>query len=192
MVSGVVQRISEKPFNGKTFYSFAMSGQDGWYGTGIKRPPAVGTSIRFNEKTNSKGYKEVDGSIETLADEAVGPVSGVSGAVSASAGQGGKSGGGSQSAYWDRKEARDIANDANRELGASRNTAISIIDLAIKHEAIKLPAAAKREEFLWTLLDRYTDKLMGRTDKGSDAKDSEKSSSAKPAEDAPVDNDNWS
>lgn len=157
-VQGVVQRIIPKPHNGKTFYSFALSGQDGWYGTGMKRPPSEGTSIKFNEKTNARGYKEVDGPIEVVSDAETGPAQSVAGTATAGA----KLGGGGQQAYWDRKEARDITNDANRELGASRNTALSIIDLALKNEVIKLPAAAKREEFLWTLLDKYTDKLMGK------------------------------
>ncbi len=156
MIQGVIQRISEKPFNGKTFYSFAMSGQDGWYGTGVKKPPAPGVSVRFNEKTNSRGFKEVDGSIEILQDQPARTAS-VPGAAESTG-----AGGGSQSAYWNRKEARDITNDAARELGASRNTAIAFIDLAIKNEVIKLPAAAKREEFLWTLLDKYTNRLMGK------------------------------
>lgn len=158
-VQGVVQKIGDRQWNGKTFYSFALSGQDGWYGLGLKRPPSIGTSVKFSEKTNSKGFKEVDGSIEIVSDAAAAPAASVAGTVSAGA----KTGGGGQAAYWDRKEARDIANDAARELGASRNTALTIIDLAIKNEVIKLPAAAKREEFLWNVLDRYTAKLMGRT-----------------------------
>jgi hypothetical protein len=158
MVSGVIQRHSEKQWQNKTFYSFALSGQEGWYNTGMKRPPAVGTSVEFNIKTNARGFNEVDGSIEIVSDAPAAPVRSVGAVATASA----KSGGGGNQAYWDRKEARDITNDAARELGASRNTAISIIDLAIKNEVIKLPAAAKREEFMWTLLDKYTNKLMGR------------------------------
>lgn len=158
MVSGVIQRVNDKQWNGKTFYSFALSGQDGWYNTGMKRPPAIGTSVRFNDKTNNKGYKEVDGSIEIVQDQTAGAAPTV-GTVAAKAAGGGNANSG---AYWDRKEARDITNDAARELGASRNTAIAFIDLALKNEVIKLPAQAKREEFLWTLLDKYTNKLMGK------------------------------
>lgn len=159
MVQGVIQRVNDKQWNGKTFFSIALSGQDGWYNTGVKRPPAVGTSVKFNEKTNAKGYKEVDGSIEILADGVPGPAQSAAvaaGATNTGLGEGNKKG------YYDRKDARDLTNDAARELGASRNTAIALIDLAIKNEVIKLPAAAKREEFLWTLLSRYTDRLMGK------------------------------
>lgn len=162
MVQGVIQRHAEKAWNGKTFFSFALSGQDGWYNTGMKRPPAVGTSIKFNSKVNNKGFNEVDGSIEVIADQAAAPALSVAGAISASARQSGGLGEGNRAGYWDLKNARDIVNDAARELGASRNTAIAIIDLAVKNEVIKLPAAAKREEFLWTLIDKYTAKLMGK------------------------------
>lgn len=167
-VQGVVQRHSDKQWNGKTFWSFALSGQEGWYNTGMKKPPAVGTSVRFNDKTNSKGFKEVDGSIEIITEQATGPTPSVSGVITASTKAVPSYGAGGSAAYWDRKEARDIANDSARELGASRNTAIAIIDLALNHEAIKLPAVAKREEFLWTLLDRYTNKLMGKTEENGD------------------------
>jgi hypothetical protein len=188
MVSGVVGRIGDRKFNGKTFYSFALNGQDGWYGTGVKRPPDVGTSVKFNEKTNSKGYLEVDGSIEILTDGQPqrADLSTVIKAASAGAGGG--------AAYWDRKEARDVANDSARELGASRNTAISIIDLAIKYEVITLPAKAKREEFLWTLLDRYTNKLMGK-EGGDIVQEDDKGSSSESASnqsgDVASDEDNW-
>lgn len=160
MVQGVIGRLFDKQWQGKTFWSFALNGQEGIYGCGMKKPPAVGTSIKFNEKTNNKGYLEVDGTIQILQDGAVGPASIEKSAGTRKSSNG--SGNGSGSAYWDRKEARDVANDAARELGASRNTAIALIDLALKYEVFKLPAAAKREEFLWTLLNKYTDKLMGK------------------------------
>lgn len=162
MVQGVIGRVNDKQWNGKTFYSLALNGQDGWYNTGVKKPPTIGTSVRFNEKTNAKGYKEVDGSIEILADGAAGPAGAVGTVAKAAiAGDGGKS------AYWLGKETRDLTNDAARELGASRNTAIAIIDLALKNEVVKLPAPAKREEFLWTLINKYAARLMGKDEKST-------------------------
>lgn len=193
MVSGVIQRHSEKEWGNKKFYSLALSGQEGWYNTGIKRPPAVGVSVRFNDKTNAKGYKEVDGSIEILTDgPAVGTPSlgAVAGQLAGSGSTGKQSGGTNQSAYWDRKEARDITNDSARELGASRNTAIAIIDLAIKNEIIKLPAAAKREEFLWTLLEKYANRLMGKSDKKLE--DLEQPADLEPQTDGNPQTDIWS
>lgn len=161
MIQGVVSKIIEKPFGNKTFYSFGLKGVDGFFGTGMKRPPKEGVYVKFNSKNNSRGYPEVDGSIEIVADQVAGPTESVANTVGA---QASKAGAGGQSAYWDRKEARDIANDSARELGASRNTAISLIDLALKNEVFKLPAAAKREEFLWTVLEKYTNRLMGRSE----------------------------
>ena len=163
MVEGVVSRTSAKPWNGKTFYSFALNGQEGWYNLGMKRPPAEGTSVRFEYKVNSKGYKDVDGPIEIRTDGAVEPAPSVTQFqnVGGKSNWGSSSTGGAAGAYWDRKEARDIRNDDLRELGATRNTAIAIIDLMIKNEAIKLPAVAKREGFLWDVLDRYVNKLRG-------------------------------
>lgn len=161
MVQGVIQRVNSKDWKDKKFWSFTLSGQDGWYNTGMKRPPAVDTSVKFNFKTNDKGYNEVDGAIEVVTDGEASPTGNVrSVARAAEAGDGGKS------AYWAGKEARDVTNDANRELGASRNTAIALIDLALKYEVLPLPAGkAKREEFLFGVLDKYTRKLMGKDEK---------------------------
>jgi len=160
MVQGVIGRIRDTQAGSKTFYSFVLNGQDGWYGSGIKRPPSVGTSVRFNSKKNSKGYLEVDGGIEVITDGAAESAPSVN---KFSRAGGVPNQNGTSMAYWDRKEARDVHNDELREIGASRNTALNIIDLMIKHEAIKLPTAAKREEFIWELLDKYTDKLRGKT-----------------------------
>lgn len=194
MVQGVVQKIATKPFGNKTFYSFAVSGVDGWFGTGVKRPPKEGTSIKFNEKTNARGYLEVDGTIEVLADGVSGPAQSAYDAARTGAVSNGAtnkaSGDISKDAYWRGKESRDLVNDAARELGASRNTALTIIDLAIRNEVVKLPAAAKREEFLWTLLDRYTAKLMGKDEvvpkENTKAKEEDVANTTDP------ESDNWS
>lgn len=185
MVSGVIQRVNNKAWKDKTFYSFTLSGQEGWFNTGVKRPPAQGTSVKFNFKTNDKGYNDVDGSIEVLSDGVSAPTGTVA-AVLKSNGSGGAGG----SAYWDRKEARDVANDTARELGASRNTAISLIDLALKYEVLPLPAGkAKREEFLFGVLDKYTRKLMGKEEVKDEVK--EKVPEAEPALTYDPQSDNW-
>lgn len=159
MVEGVISRTNAKQWNGKTFYSFALNGQEGWYNLGMKRPPAEGTSVRFEFKVNGKGYKDVDGPIEIRTDGDAAPT-GTVGQVAQSSSRSGKSA--EEKGFWERKEGREVRNDELRELGATRNTAIAIIDLMIKHEAIKLPAVAKREGFLWDVLNRYVDKLRGK------------------------------
>lgn len=196
MVEGVISRISAKPWQNKTFYSFALSGQEGWFSLGMKRPPAEGTSVRFEFKTNSKGYKEVDGPIEIRTDGEAGPTGAVS-SVAAANGKGPTSNNAS-GAYWDRKESRDIRkesrdirNDDLRELGATRNTAIAIIDLMIKHEAIKLPTVAKREGFLWDVLDRYVNKLRGKDVQDTSSQTPQEQKTTEAAGPDVGDGDNW-
>lgn len=159
--SGVVQKVIDRNGpGGKVFYSFTLSGQDGFFGTGTKKPPAVGTSISFSAGENAAGYLQADTkTIQYKSDGAVGPASVVRTASQAKAG--GKSV--EEKGYWEKREAREVRNDNLRELGASRNTAIALIDLMIKNEAVPLPkTVAKREEFLFTLLDTYVGKLMGK------------------------------
>jgi len=182
MIQGVIGRVRDSQFGSKIFYSFALNGQEGWYGTGTKKPPREGTSVRFNEKTNAKGYKEVDGGIEILTDGQVAPAGNISSTTGAQPTQSK-----GQSAYWDRKETRDLVNDAARELGATRNTALAFIDLGLKYEVFKLPAAAKREEFLKTLWDKYTKELMGKETKA----DEEREDVADAAGPDVGDGDNW-
>lgn len=161
-VSGVIGRVKDKPFGNKTFWSFTLRNQDGWYNTGVKRPPPEGTAIKFEFSVNGKGYNEVNyHSIQELKDAPAESSPGVERVVSQVSRYSGNGTGLNKDTYFLRKEERDVANDEKRELGASRNTAISIIDLMLKHEVIKLPAQAKREEFIWELIGKYTDQLMG-------------------------------
>ena len=149
--TGVVHRINTRQWQGKTFYSFALSGQDGWFNMGIRKPPTEGTTIAFEAKPNEKGYMEVD--TKTIQRKADGTPQPANTALAASNGATG--------GYWDKKAERDIKNDQLRELGASRNTAIALIELMLKAEAIKLPTKqADKEAVIWEILDRYTQKLM--------------------------------
>ena len=177
--TGVVQKHLTKPWGSKVFYSFTLQGRDGIFGTGLSKPPAVGASITFEARTNPKGFLEADTkTIQYRADgeptTAVVPKS---------------NGGLTKDQYWTNKEARDIKNDAARELGATRNTAIAIIDLMLKHEAIPLPKKlADRQDYLFEVLDKYTNKLMG---KGYDS--SPKAVEAKETSEAEItkEEENW-
>lgn len=157
--TGVVQRIISKPFKNKTFYSFTLSGQDGFFGTGERKPPAEGTSVAFEADTNERGYLEVKPKTIQVRTDGVPETASVVKAAGKSAAEKG---------YWEGKQERDLRNDQQRELGASRNTAIALIDLMLKHEAVPMPKTAnKREAYLWELLNAYTGRLMGKTN-GSD------------------------
>jgi hypothetical protein len=159
-VEGVVKRVFTKNWQDKTFYSLALTNQEGLFGFGPTNPNAhPGDKVTFVSKTNAKGYLEAEkgtlkvtkGVEEVRSNDSVGAV-GASAVPSSYV---------SKDTYWANKEARDVINDSKRELGASRNTAIAFIDLLVKHEAIKLPAGAKREGFLVALLEDYTATFMG-------------------------------
>lgn len=188
-VQGVIGKVNARQFQGKNFYSFALNGQEGWYGAGMKRPPNEGTSVKFLSKKNSKGYLEVDGGIEIVTDGEAAPAGS---AKSFRGTNGQRTSGGSgtnSSAYWDRKETRDIRNDELRELGATRNTALTLIELLLKNEAIKLPAAAKREEFMLELLEKYTKHLMDSNNKSKEQEDNSKSTDSEQEAKDPANSD---
>ncbi len=156
--NGVVQRIFHKVWQGKTFYSFTLSGVDGFFNTGMKKPPGEGASVSFKAKQTPKGFLEVD--FSTIAYQNDGEPT--KAAIPSRAYPKAAASSSSREGYWEAKGERDIQNDKLREIGASRNTAIAILDLMIRHEAIKLPAVAKREEFLWEVIEKYKDKLMAK------------------------------
>lgn len=152
--SGVVQRHLTKQWGTKTFYSLTLSGVDGIFNLGVTHPPEVGTSVSFDAKTNARGYLEINPKTLQVRTDGVAETASV---VKAS----GKSV--AEKGYWERKEERDLRNDQQREVGASRNTAIALIDLMLRHEAVPLPKTqAKKEEFLLNLVDHYVAKLMGK------------------------------
>jgi len=180
---GVIQKHLTKPWKDKTFYSFTLSGQDGIFNTGTRRPPDVGLTIAFEASPNEKGYLEVNGkTIKHITDGTPSQASVSTASKSTVPPKGGAS---NADGYWAQRLQRDIENDAARELGASRNTAISIIDLMLKYEAVPMPkTVAKRESFVWELLNKYTDKLMGKPDP-------EQTPEAEPASEAVIEDESW-
>lgn len=157
--NGVVQRLNARAWGDKIFHSFTLAGVDGWFSTGIAKPPQEGSSISFEAKEDAKGYLQViTKSIQYRQDGTPSPAK-LRVAASSQVGNGSPKPL-QQTGYWEDRAKRDLVNDAARELGASRNTALNFIDIALKHEVFKLPAQNKREEFLWELLNHYTAKLM--------------------------------
>lgn len=151
---GFVNKVLSRPFGNKTMYSLTLVNQDGFFGFGGDKPKAnQGDKVSFEAETNAKGYLQAKGySLRVLAPAA----ESVSTAPTARQATGGNG----QSAYWDRKEARDLKQDELREIGATRNTAIEWIKLLLDKEAIKLPTKiADKEAFLQELLRDTVDKL---------------------------------
>jgi len=159
-IRGVVSKISSTNHNGKTLWSIRLNGDNNYYNTGERVPPVQeGASIEFETKLSPSGRHGV--LIETIR-----PWEGGSTMQAVPANTFPKYSAGSpneKDTYWKDKEIRDKRNDALRELGATRNTAIAFVNLLIEADALKLPAAdAKKEQVIWDAFVHYTDKLMGK------------------------------
>jgi plastocyanin len=157
-VEGIVKNIVTRPWGNKIMYSIGLVNEQGLFGFGPNNPHVnPGDKVYFTSEKNDKGYesaKVASLKIEKATPDTVQTAVKATGAANA------------QTGYWDRKEARDLHNDSQRELGATRNTAIEWIKLLVSQEALKLPAGPKRESFLNTLLADYMNLFMGKTTLG--------------------------
>jgi hypothetical protein len=157
-VRGVVQRTFEKEFNNKLLHSFTIKGQDGFFGCGTRRPPVeAGKSYEFEFSVDPKGRKNVN--LNTLrpweSGEAISAPN-----VGSMVGKNPNKSGGSEK-FWEEKAAREIRNDGLRELGATRNTALTLVTLMLSNGAIKLPTKeANKEEVIYKLFEHYTAELL--------------------------------
>lgn len=152
MVTGVVDQVFVKPYNGKTLYSVKLV-NDQSYGSGTFNPNVTpGDRVEF-QAIQKGNYFNLDKN--TFKNLGPSQQESVSRAVPAKNFLVGKDD------YWSGKEKRDLENDKLRSLGAARNTAIDWIKFLVEKEA--LPVAKKaneREETLNKLLDDYTLKFM--------------------------------
>lgn len=161
-VRGVVQRTFEKPFpDGKVLHSFTLKGQDGFFGTGYRKAAIeVGKAYEFEYEIDPKGRKNVN--LSTVRPWESGET--IQAAPAASfrpAYQRMAKADGGKDDYWRNKELRDVQNDKMRELGATRNTALTLVQLMLSNGAVKLPAKeAAREEVIFQLFEHYTDTLL--------------------------------
>lgn len=163
MAQGSVQTVTNRSYNGKTFYSVKLS--DGiFYGFGTYRPSLKeGDVVTFDAIQNSKGYWDADSKSLEITSRPTGEVmSGVSAAINTYRKTTPRAGG--KDDYWTNKEVRDVQNDHLRSLGAARNTSIEWIKFLVANEAIpKIPAVNKREDFFNLLIDDYTSKFMSES-----------------------------
>jgi hypothetical protein len=137
-VEGVVWKVYDREFRGQTTYTIKIDGNPLYYRAGTKRWAGIaepGNRVAFDAEPNPDGTSgKITGDV-TLAS----PPPAVASAPSA----GGGGGGGN-------------AGLQMRYQGALER-AILFVDLAVKNEAIKLPAAAaKRLGVLEAAVDRYT------------------------------------
>lgn len=141
-VQGVVNNFSKK---GKG-YNICVN--DRWYGFGFERPSCnEGDTVQFNIQRNGQWLNVDKDSFKVLKKRTA--------VVHSSRETVDKSG------YWDKKEERDQVNDAKREIGAARNTAIELVKMLVELEALPLPKVLKnREMFLVEAVAHYTSKFI--------------------------------
>ena len=158
MVKGQVKEISQRPWNDVVLYSFSLTNDRTYYNTGSKKPGVkVGDYIEFEPFKNAKGYWNVKPEdIKSM------PTPTEVSAPAAVTMTGRATMGMTKDDYWNRKEARDLENDRQRNIGASRNTAISLVDILLRHETLKLPkTAAEKADAIYGYVEHYAGKLRG-------------------------------
>lgn len=154
MAEGVVYKVFERPGKFGTMYSIKLNDDANYYGTGKARPPVKeGQKIQFSAAQNARGYWDADvNSIKVV--EAT-----VSAAPSARSVAG-------KDDYWNRKEERDLVENARRHEGASRNTAIEFVKFLVEQEALPVPAKkAEKADALLEYVEHYKAIFMGEVGK---------------------------
>jgi hypothetical protein len=168
-MQGVISKVHSRPTQWGPMFSFQINGSKDYFGTGKNPPPDAGTTVIFDEEVNGRGYKEAK-NIQIVPAGGP-PRSGVSvGSMSIPQNESM-----SKDDYWRRKEERDQAKEEKRDLKEAakqrvietqscRNSAIEFVKLLITPQngevGLKLPAQAKREEFLFTLVNTYTNAFL--------------------------------
>lgn len=186
-IRGTIRKTNSRQWNGKTFHSINVD--DVWYSVGLKKPPADGTLVEFEAEQNAKGYWDVTrAGLRVVQADA--PTQNVASVAVAASGKGM-----SKDDYWTRKEERDIEKDKRIERQSCRNSALALIEILVKTESLKLPAAAKRVQFLEELVDHYTELFLAQNyNKKTDEKkndDEQNEVSEEPNDDNATDQGDW-
>ena len=151
MIKGVVQKITK---NGPA-YNIKVDEQ--WYGCGFNKPAfSEGSMIKFEAIQKGKWVNVDQESLEVLGDAPLPEKKKVvdySSQVTSTT---------TRDEYWARKEERDIKNDLDRHVGATRNTAIAFVDLLVRNEALKLPASKDaKADALFQAVEYYASLFSG-------------------------------
>jgi hypothetical protein len=160
--SGTVRTVTEKPFTDRdtgqpiTLYSFQVDGVPKWFRTGRTKPNfsngdyikfvAKGQNVRVSDVTVSEGNE--------VARAPAPPRPKAKGAENWDARQ----------AYWEAKEKRDLEVVEPRiTYSAAERDAVTVIDTALKHEAIKLPTkVGDRLDFMLEAIDQVAERIYRR------------------------------
>lgn len=154
-VQGTVASIlTSNGKNGTTFYRFTVDGDQRQFGLGAKQPQFTrGQMVSFVTNKTERGFWEVEGNVETLAQSSPTILNTTTPSRNTS-----------KDDYWTAKEARDIEKDKIIQLQSCRNSAIETVKLLLDKEAIKVPAANKRYDFILSLIDEVTQHYVAKND----------------------------
>lgn len=154
---GVVENISKR---GKAFNAL-IGGK--WYGCGFNAPPfSVNDKVSFDISVNGQWENIIPETVEVIANNAAPrPTAAPKANVS-------KVQAGSKEAFYADRDAKKAEQDAARQkeirYQASRNQAISFVDLLLRVEGLKLPVkAANKEETLLEAVEYYAGIFNQRT-----------------------------
>lgn len=176
MVTGVIASVDSKDFRGTTYYSVTLEGSGKFYRTGKKKPEVkAGDKVEFN--TNEyKGATYVDGDIKVTGWQEPKPD------TRATSG-----GGGDREKYWQEKAVRDVANDLQRSWGAALNSAIALVELMSKAEALPMPAKkADRYEAVRDIIMNEAVAIFKKSQAIGQGEDPEAADGADPYADEPT------
>lgn len=108
---------------------FSLKIGDVWYGGGKTRPDAVeGDTVEVTYTTKDKNGTTYYNASEVRVVNRAATVARSAKEAAATAPHAVAE----KDSYWKNKEERDLVNDMKRELGASRNTAVEIVNFAIE------------------------------------------------------------
>ena len=126
-VSGKVQYVNERSFNGKMLYSIKLAPPNGevLYMMGTSKPTVTkGDYVTFEGEDKGNNRFQVDTkTIQIKKAEVM---------------QAGSSG--ARDTYWDKKAQDDKSRQATIEYQAARNSAIAAVGVILNASAFKLPA----------------------------------------------------
>ena len=173
-VRGTIQFVPDaRTYKNSKYYSIKVN--DIYYSVGSKQPPEAGTLVEFDAEKNEKGYWNV-----TKAGLTVVKAGEPTQAVAQQAVKAAATSPMSKDDYWRRKEERDLAKEAafdakdkRIELQSCRNSAIQLVQILLTPvqtaegvvNLVKLPAQAKRVEFVEKLVQQYTDQFVSDNNK---------------------------
>lgn len=151
-MSNTAKGTATKVIKRGRFYSMLVD--DKWYGLGSNDPGfSDGAMVEFEVTQNGDYFNAKN--VKVLGKSATKPVTTGSRTVNNN----------EKEDYFRRKEERDVLNDKLRNIGAGRNTAIAFVDLLVKADAIKLPAAQnKKADALFEAVEYYRVKFEQQSD----------------------------